>query len=261
MLVTCPKCDARLQVDESKLPSHSIKVRCPKCQSGIDVPPATVEQNPNAISPPVDMAPPSTRSPFELPIAAARFKPAESDKPAESRDDDRMQSSEVAKLLAAALRQAEPRAKLSGVDGRPTWERRKALVCTNEHREVIAHGLVAQNFEVFIAENTAEALGRMREDQIDVLILDSDFDPLEQGFAFVSREVKLMRPAQRRRLFLTFLTPTVRSMDLHAAFLNNVNLVVNPADVERLPEVLEVSMRHFNDLYRDFNRALEMPAL
>ena len=66
-----------------------------------------------------------------------------------------------------------------------------------------------------------------------------------------------MRPAERRRLFLTSLIPTARTMDLHAAFLNNSNLVVNTADLDRLPEVLEISMRHYNELYRDFNRALD----
>ena len=112
-----------------------------------------------------------------------------------------------------------------------------------------------------MAENTEEALGRMREDRIDVLILESNFDPVEQGFAFVTREVKLMRPSERRRLFLIYLTPSARTMDLHAAFLHNANLVVNPADVEGLPEALEVSMRHYNELYRDFNRALDVSAI
>jgi predicted Zn finger-like uncharacterized protein len=261
MLVTCPKCEARLQVDENKLPSHSIKVRCPKCQGGIEVRPPALEPDPNAISPPVDMVLPSSpTSAFQLPIAAARFKPADSDQAADRREDDRMPAPEVAKLLAAALRQAQPAAKRS-IDTQ-SWERRKALVCTNsEYREAIANSLVAMDFEVFVAENTTEALGRMREDHIAVLVLESDFDPVEQGFAFVTREIKLMRPSERRRLFLTFLTPTARTMDLHAAFLNNANLVVNQADVERFPEALEVSIRHFNELYRDFNRALELPAI
>jgi predicted Zn finger-like uncharacterized protein len=261
MLVTCPSCEARLQVDENKLPSHSIKVRCPKCQGGIDVRAPVLESDPNAITPPPDMAPPSSpSSPFQLPIAAARFKPADSDKAADHREDVPLPSTDVAKLLAAALRQAVPATKGSSVS--PSWERRKALVCTNpEHRNRIANSLVAMDFEVFVAENTAEALGRMREDPIAVLVLESDFDPVEQGFAFVTREIKLMRPAERRRLFLTFLTPTARTMDLHAAFLNNANLVVNDADVERFPEALEASMRHFNELYRDFNKVLEMPAI
>ena len=55
------------------------------------------------------------------------------------------------------------------------------------HRQVIAEGLATQDFEVYVAENTAEALGRMRGDQMDVLVLDATFDPVEQGFAFVMR--------------------------------------------------------------------------
>ena len=128
-------------------------------------------------------------------------------------------------------------------------------------RESVAQALAAYNYDVFVAENTTEALGRMREDQMDVLILDANFDPIEQGFAFVSREVKLMRPTERRRLFLTLLTPTARTMDLHSAFLQNVNLVINVLDVDQLPEALEVSIRHYNELYRDFNRILEAPAI
>jgi hypothetical protein len=68
----------------------------------------------------------------------------------------------------------------------------------------------------------------------------------------------LLRPSERRRLFFVYLTAGVRTMDLHAAFLHNVNLVVNPSDVEQLPEVLEISIRNYNELYRDFNRALDV---
>jgi CheY-like chemotaxis protein len=135
-------------------------------------------------------------------------------------------------------------------------------VCVDvERSEEIANGLVQRDYEVFVAENTAEALGRMREDRIDVVVLDGDFDPVEQGFAFVTREVKLMQPSERRRLFLVYVTPNARTMDLHAAFLHNANLVVNPADLERLPEALDVSLRYYNDLYRDLNRVLDLPPI
>jgi response regulator RpfG family c-di-GMP phosphodiesterase len=210
------------------------------------------------------MAPPApaVSSAFQRPVAAAPFKPSDSAEGESSNQNNSSSvSAEVAKLLAAALRHNEPISARPSAEKRP-WSRRKALVCTNESNcEAIANGLVAQDYDVFVAQSTEEALGRMREDRIDVLILESNFDPSEQGFAFVTREVKLMRPSERRRLFLIFVTPSARTMDLHAAFLHNANLVVNPADVERLPEALEVSIRHYNELYRDFNHALEMPAI
>lgn len=258
MLVICPNCETRLQLDESKIPSQAFKVRCPKCQGGIDVKSATPDAEAGTTPIPADMTPPARVSPFERPVAAAKFKPEPA--AAESSAQDPLVSSDLAKLLAAALRQNEP-AKANPA-GRPAWDRRKALVCTSpENSEVIAKGLVKADYEVFVAETTEEALGRMREDRIDVLVLESNFDPVEQGFAFVTREVKLMRPSERRRLFLAYVTPSVRTMDLHAAFLNNANLVVNPTDVERLPDALEVSIRHYNELYRDFNHSLNMPSI
>lgn len=263
MLVICSNCEVRLQLDESKIPSQAFKVRCPKCQSAIDVKSSTPDADAGAMTFPAEMTPPApaVSSAFQRPLAAAPFKPSERDEAEASRQKDSASISEVAKLLAAALRQNEPVSARPNAERRP-WSRRKALVCSNaENREAIAKGLVAQDYDVFVAESTEEALGRMREDRIDVLILESNFDPVEQGYAFVTREVKLMRPSERRRLFLIYVTSSARTMDLHAAFLHNANLVVNPADVDRLPDALEVSIRHYNELYRDFNHSLEMPAI
>jgi hypothetical protein len=244
------------------LPSHSIKVRCPKCQGGIDVRAPILEPDPNAISPAAGHGAAVIR---KFAFSAANCGLPGSNRRTVIKRPITAKMSPCHQLTSPNcwqprfVRLYQP-PKDQGVS--PSWERRKALVCTNpEHRNRIANSLVAMDFEVFVAENTAEALGRMREDPIAVLVLESDFDPVEQGFAFVTREIKLMRPAERRRLFLTFLTPTARTMDLHAAFLNNANLVVNDADVERFPEALEASMRHFNELYRDFNKVLEMPAI
>lgn len=264
MLVICSNCEARLQLDESKIPPKAFKVRCPKCQSSIDIkfPGSAAEAaNEKATSLPPDMTPPSPSvSLFERPAVAAPFKT--DDTATDPKPDAKLDSNEVVRFLVQALRQDEGHSLKSAAGKRPSWERRKALVCSNENiSEIVASALVAQDYEVFVAESTAEALGRMREDRIDVLILDPNFDPVEQGYAFVTREVKLMRPSERRRLFLVYLTPTARTMDLHAAFLNNVNLVVNPADLDRLPEALEISIVHYNKLYRDFYLALEVPAI
>ena len=50
-------------------------------------------------------------------------------------------------------------------------------------------------------------------------------------------------------------------MDAHAAFLSNVNTVVNITDIEELPRILEVALREFNELYRDFYTASGLTAL
>lgn len=258
MLVICTNCNTRLQLDESKIPPQVSKARCPKCQASVEIKSsAAADSDAAGTSLPAEMTPPSPHiSPFEQPPAAAPFK---TESEAAPQTETTAKSDDVARLLVDLLRQKEPVATKMGGHKRPMWDRRKVLVCTDEpHREAVAELLAAQDYEVYVAQNTGEALGRMREDRMDVLVLDSGFDPVEQGFAFVSREIKLMRPSERRRLFLVFLTTNARTMDLHAAFLYNANLVVNPADIERLPVALDVSLRHYNELYRDFNRVLEV---
>jgi len=196
---------------------------------------------------------------FERPASAAPFKVEIEDSNASSANPASATGlNDVAKLLAAALSQADSASTRSRGRKRPAWDRRKILVCASPaYREAIARSVANLDYEVFVAENSAQALGRMREERMDIVILDANFDPVEQGVAFVTREVKLLRPSERRRLFFVYVTSGVRTMDLHAAFLHNVNLVINPSDVEQLPDALEVSVRQYNELYRDFNIALD----
>ena len=258
MLVICPNCTTRLQLDESKIPSNVSKARCPKCQGSVEIRVSSATDSDVHVSLPADMTPPSPPvTAFERPPAAAPFKP--SDAAPDASQSAPNGYTDFAKVLADLLREQDPIATKTSVPKRPAWDRRKALVCTDSaQRKAIAEGLATLDFEVYVADNTAEALGRMREDRMDVLVLEASFDPVEQGFAFVMREIKLMRPAERRRLFFVFVTPNARTMDLHAAFLHNANLIVNPTDIERIPDALEVSLRHYNELYREFNRALDV---
>ena len=146
--------------------------------------------------------------------------------------------------------------------GRPSWDRRKALVCVPEdNRELIARSLAENGYQVFVAHDTRQAVDRMRENQLDVVLLDPGFDPVEQGTVYVTREVNILRPAQRRRLFFVLLSPTLRTMDGHTAFLNNVNAIVNVNEIEELPKVIEHGVRAYNELYKEFNSAMGVPAL
>jgi len=259
MVLICTKCEARLQVDDTKAPSRPFTVRCPKCQTNVTVQNSSDAHDEIAASEVFQSSESPVavdRSDLEIPVRASRFKSAGEDSATASQNSFAGMN-ELAKLLADALRNSHSRSNSN--QKRPAWDLRKALVCTSPaYRETIARLLADNEYEVFVAGKTAEALAHMREEHMDVIVLDANFDPVEQGVAFVTREVKLLRPLERRRMFFVYLTAGVRTMDLHAAFLNNVNLVVNPSDVDQLPDVLEVSIRHYNELYRDFNRALDM---
>jgi predicted Zn finger-like uncharacterized protein len=255
MLLVCPQCGARLQLDDAKAPSRPFSVRCPKCQASVSHTPANSNESTATADDIPNVTASESPSRFEAPTAAPKFK-ARDENSAAPADEPTSDLASFAKLLAAALQQSQH--SEDGSTKRPKWARRKALVCLSPaYREEIAESLANNNYDVYVAASMAEGLGRMREEKMDVIVLDANFDPVEQGVAFITREVRLLRPSERRRLFLVYLMSGVRTMDSHAAFLQNVNMVLNPSDIEQLPDALELSIRHYNELYRPFNRALE----
>jgi predicted Zn finger-like uncharacterized protein len=253
MIIVCQKCDSRLQVDEAKVPSRPFIIRCPKCHSSVDsgLPSAALEQTA------VSGSPASEDHHFEQPNPAPLFElQGETPAPAPGVSADAL-----AELLSGLIKQpAVTSRKLPYA--RPSWDPRKALVCVpQEHRESVASSLAANGYQVFVADDARQAVDRMRENLLDVVLLDPRFDPAEQGPVFVTREVNILRPAQRRRLFFVLLSPSLRTMDAHTAFLNNVNAIINISEIDDLPSLIERRVREFNELYKDFNNTLGVQAL
>jgi hypothetical protein len=50
-------------------------------------------------------------------------------------------------------------------------------------------------------------------------------------------------------------------MDAHAAFLNNVNAIVNVTDIDEVDRVMDLALREYNELYREFYAAFGLTAL
>ena len=260
MTIVCPNCSARLQVDDAKAPAGMFSVRCPKCQSTVDTQSAAPSADRSGVG--LGKSPATDQARFERAMPAPPFRlesegAATKTRPAADTSLDKVD--DAARLLVELLhRSGVPADKR----GRRKADRRRLLVCSSSlYRETIARLLAESGYEVFVAENTTQAVESMREERMDIVILDPQFDPVEQGSAFVTREVNTLRPAERRRLFFVYLSPSFRTFDPHTAFLNNVNLVVNPTDLEKLPHVLDMAVRDFNELYREFNGVLRVAAL
>jgi predicted Zn finger-like uncharacterized protein len=263
MIVVCSQCTTRLQLDDAKVPSRAFTVRCPKCQSIIQGQPPANSNEQGALS--LGETPALDGKRFNPQMAAPVFKPEQATPDSEvqsSSNSSPAAPNDLASLLAELLQQVAP------VDGKkPTatrlnWEHRRVLVCaTPQRREVIGRSLVDADYQVYVAEDTSQAIERMREEQMDVVILEPEFDAVEQGAAFVTSEINALRPAKRRRLIFVHLSSTARTLDSHAAFVHNVNMVVNVADLENLPQALERTLRDYNDLYREFNNALNIAAI
>ena len=255
MIIVCQNCTGRFRIDDAKVPAGSFSVSCPKCQATVSSNDMSEVRETSALA--VGKSPSTSNPRFQRSIPAPLFK-MNSGMVDETPDrEPAVAAAPKVNDLALSLMSLLKPEKSDRVSAlRPVWEPRRVLVCTiADYREKIARCLTQRGYEVFIAADTQQAVERMRESHVDVVILDQAFDPIDQGTAFVTREVNVLRPAQRRRIFFVSLSSSKRTMDAHAAFLHNVNIIVNLNDLGDLAEILERSMREFNELYKDFNAA------
>lgn len=255
MIVVCTNCAARLQVNEEKAPAGPFKIRCPKCDSSVDSGPRSPTTDKSTLA---SASAPTTEQPKpEAAALTARFERGAHG------TEERLSTSpveELGRLLAGLLDQNGKSEAM--LNSRASWNPRRALICTAEvHREIVAQQLTEHRYQVFVAQDTRQAVDRIRDSQLDVVLLDAEFDAAEQGAAFVTRELNILRPAQRRRLFFVLLSPALRTMESHSAFLHNVNAIVNFKDIADLPRILEQALREYNELYKEFNAALKLQAL
>jgi predicted Zn finger-like uncharacterized protein len=256
VIVVCQSCSVRIQIDDAKAPPGSFTIRCPKCGTSVNAGPASPASQKSALS--VGGSPATDHPRYERPNPAPAFELNGAPNPPEPKPSSNM---EFVRALAEIVNHQRQDGD-TGPRERPSWSRRQVLVCAaDSRRESIARLLAASGYQVFVAEDTRQAVERMRENRLEVVLLDPEFDAAEQGAAFVTREVNILRPAQRRRLFFGLMSPSLRTLDAHSAFLNNANLTVNLNDLEELPVVLDGALREFNELYADFNRALNLAAL
>lgn len=251
MVFTCPHCSCRLEVDDAKA---SARLVCPKCQKEIGAVSGSPASEKSALS--LGGSPATDLKRYGQARPAPRFTTgSENEHQAKSTDADKL----VQMLTSIFGKQSEG---LNMSFDHSSAKLRRALVCApEEQREKTARLLAKDGYEVFVALDTEQAVERMRENRLDVVLLDPQFDAEEQGAAFVVREVNVLRPAQRRRLFFVLVSPSLRTLDAHGAFLNNVNAIVNQKDVEDLTGILNHALRGYNEMYQDFNNALKLPAI
>jgi predicted Zn finger-like uncharacterized protein len=251
MIVICPNCTTRLQLEASKVPSRAFSVRCPKCQHIVNAQPPAPSSQRDALA--VGSDPPASARPQPVGGSATAATPTAAEQPQAHEAEE----AEVLRLLASLLKRETGAGTL-----RHDVERRRALVCAGSAcgGEVV-RALARAGYEVFAPDNFPMASEALREGGVGVVVLDQEFDVRERGASSVCGELTAMRMPERRRVVFVQMSGTARTGDAHAAFIAGANLVVNTKDAQEVPRAVERNLRDLNELYRDFNKALGVSEL
>jgi PleD family two-component response regulator len=157
------------------------------------------------------------------------------------------------KALLSALQHNN--ASMHSVDTE-TQKPRRVLLCLGEKREPVAQILAEAGYRVYIAETPAQANERLREGKTEIVIFSPDFAAEYGGAAVIQQRANAMYTSERRRLYLVSLEDGGTTMNAQEAFLRNLNLIVNSADIAQMPLILNRAIRDFNGLYHYFNTAM-----
>lgn len=242
MIIRCDNCSVSLQIDESKVPTGSFTVRCPRCQNMLraykkvdGTGSSTVEQ-----------------------LAANKPAPAVSEGAQNfAAKETEFQINNALKSLLTALQ--SDKKSLETVD--ETEKPRRVLLCLGDKRDVVAKSLTDAGYKVYMADTPAQANERLREGKTEIVIFSPDFAPEYGGAAILQQKANAMYSSERRRLFLVSLEDTGTTMNAQEAFIRNLNLIINSRDIAQLPLIMNRALHDYNDLYHYFNQALEMEAI
>lgn len=218
MEIICSNCQSKLRVPDVKLPpGKSFSLRCPKCETKIH-------------------------------INGSRLKGAEAagDAVAQAPDEDL----DMLATSADLSRESFELARLGN---------RTALVCEpyTATRKKLTATLKSLDFYVVAAEDTRDALKRMRYHRFDLLVVDESFDtsqPEENGVLIFVRNLEM---AVRRHMFIVMLTNRFRSLNQLTALHRSVNLIINHEHLNRLEEILARSLEEEKRFYDTFNESLK----
>jgi len=238
MIIRCDNCSVSLQIDESKVPTGTFTVRCPRCQNMLRAykkvdgsGSSTVEQ-----------------------LAANKAAPAVADgnKDFAARENEQQINLALRSLLSAL--QTENKVLDSSDE---TEKPRRILLCLGEKRDAVAKIMSDAGYKVYLADTPAQANERLREGKTEIVIFSPDFAPEYGGAAILQQKATAMYSHERRRLYLVSLEDTGTTMNAQEAFLRNLNLIVNTRDITQLPLIMNRAVHDFNELYHYFNKAIE----
>jgi len=132
------------------------------------------------------------------------------------------------------------------------------LLCvSNAARSLrIRHLLQELGYHVVPAYNTVFAMGKLRHNRYDLILLDEFFDDPESSDNLLLRHLQLLPMHSRRRFFLCLICDNLPTLDGMLAFRLGVNLILNVQDLDKIKVIMARAMTDHEILYALFNEEL-----
>jgi hypothetical protein len=131
---------------------------------------------------------------------------------------------------------------------------RTALICITDQAlsEAVAQVVQKLKYHVVVAQHSASALSRIDHDQYQLIVLEEGYGGTDLSTNPVLLCLQRLPMPVRRKSFLCLLSEQTPTLDHMAAFRVGVNLILNGADVEKMPLLLDRLIKDHEAFYAAF---------
>lgn len=129
---------------------------------------------------------------------------------------------------------------------------RLALVMEDDPKEAekIKRAIERLGYKYVSAQNTRQAIGKMRFHQFDLVILSERFDGVEPSQSPVLHYLNNLSMSLRRKIFVALIGDAFVTMDHLMAFAMSANLVINRKDLDKLMAILKRAVADNEQFYK-----------
>lgn len=131
-------------------------------------------------------------------------------------------------------------------------EGKTAIICEANPlvRQTIIDNLQLMEYQVTVADNSRDALKRMRYHTYDLVVVDEDFDTDDPNTNGIILYLERLGMAVRRNMFVALVSARHRTMDNMMAFHKSVNLIINVKNIDDIGKIISRGITDHALFYR-----------
>lgn len=250
MNITCNACQSQLQLDDSRVPAGSFRVKCSRCGNLISVSRGNASPRESVSEPPSSSAEPPSSPPAKLDASSEweRFQPV-----MEDLVENRMNSlrteilSTLSPHLKSDLTHPERRVSKESSDTR-------ALICESDQAVSSALAAMARELghRVDTARNVSDAVRKLDASIFHLVITSSSFPDDNNGGGVILNKINSQKPDIRRDVFAVLIGKEIRTTDASRAFFSGANILVNLKDMNQLRNLIAAGKKYYEKLYHHY---------
>lgn len=264
MNLECPHCQVQVRIDPARLPQgRAARVACPKCRDVFPLPTMGTSTSPSA--------PLGAIGASSQPVPTGNGSPAGfSSSPLSPEAEgwlrreldglrDRLKAELASELLGAVaaggvrVGAGVAAASATGADGST------AIVASPDASVASAVGraVMGLGFQPRPVSDLKTAIKALDDEELRLVVIDQALGADDSDSTKLIEWINRMPGTKRRRIFVAWMSPDVRTMDGGFAFIRGANVVVSTNDLPRLGEVLTEGLAEHEKLYRVFHEVME----